>query len=88
MTINKFLIIRHSHLLSNPLLSVICVYFAVLSSEPVKTRSGAVVLPEKEDAVTDSPQVKQAGVWKKGLRLSGKCSLGVNGRMPFDFRWP
>lgn len=37
--------------------------------------SGTVVLPEKTDAVTENPQVKQVGAWKRGFRLPGKCSV-------------
>jgi len=37
--------------------------------------SGTVVLPEKTDAVTENPQVKQAGAWKKGFWFPGKCGV-------------
>ncbi|KAK4813300.1 hypothetical protein QYF61_023451, partial [Mycteria americana] len=71
---------------------------AALTFSQADIRTGTVVLPEKTDAVTENPQVKQAGARKKGFRLSGKCSVlekaagkqcfGVNGRVPFDFRGP
>lgn len=40
---------------------------------------GAVVPPEKTSGVTENPQVKRAGVWKKGFRLLGRSSSALAG---------
>lgn len=97
VTINKLLIIRHSHLLSNLLLSVISMYFAVLSSDPVKP---GVLLCQEQLSFLRRQMLSQRtlksnrqergrgdlGSLGDAAWLRGQQCFGVNGGLPFDFR--